>query len=475
MKNKLKLSESAKATLMFTLANVIHYGCSFLYTPVFARLMTQEEYGKVTMYTSWVSLLTPLLTLNIWSCAYIGFLEYKEQKDSFTSNVLRTTLPLAGLIILITATIPQKVSALLDLPTPIVWFLLATIFTTPAFQIWSARQRFEYRYKALFAVSCISSVAVLVFGIAGVFLLPTQKAYGRILGGGAFQLIIYAVLFVLLLRRGSAKANRTQQKFALKMALAQLPNGIAVSLLNQTDRIMIARLLDESALAIYGMAGTISNAVYSVILAAINASWSPFILKAMDEKRFNELRRTANYLICLVALGCFSVILVAPEGLLILGGKAYIPAKWCVPGLLLGLLLSFVEGCFLNVILYCKRPQYVCIGTVTAACINMCLNAICIPVFGVAAASYTSMLGSVVICVMDYIIMRHILKARGQDWHIFDLRGIALICFGTIVASVFCAAVLYEAMLIRYFIVAMIAVVLWMKREKLLKLVQANR
>lgn len=91
----------------------------------------------------------------------------------------------------------------------------------------------SYRYKAIFIVSVVNSVAVLIIGVFAVFLFPGARGQARIFGSGMVQLIIYGCIFAMILWRGRRRTQKKQYQFILKMSLAQLPNSVANSLLSQ--------------------------------------------------------------------------------------------------------------------------------------------------------------------------------------------------------------------------------------------------
>ena len=43
---------------------------AFLTTPIFTRIMSAEEYGVVSVYNSWISILTVVLTLQLATGVY---------------------------------------------------------------------------------------------------------------------------------------------------------------------------------------------------------------------------------------------------------------------------------------------------------------------------------------------------------------------------------------------------------------------
>ena len=51
------LSLPVKASLWYTVCNVINKGLALLSTPIFTRIMTEEQYGTFSVFQSWYSIL----------------------------------------------------------------------------------------------------------------------------------------------------------------------------------------------------------------------------------------------------------------------------------------------------------------------------------------------------------------------------------------------------------------------------------
>lgn len=56
------LSVSMKAALWFTICGFVQKGISFITLPIFTRLLTTAQYGIVSVYVSWVGLISILCT-----------------------------------------------------------------------------------------------------------------------------------------------------------------------------------------------------------------------------------------------------------------------------------------------------------------------------------------------------------------------------------------------------------------------------
>ena len=56
-----------KAGFWFTISNVLLRGISFLTLPIFTRIMSTDQYGVLSLYQSWVMIISIVITLNVWT------------------------------------------------------------------------------------------------------------------------------------------------------------------------------------------------------------------------------------------------------------------------------------------------------------------------------------------------------------------------------------------------------------------------
>ena len=56
---------AAKAAFWFMVCSFLQKGMSIITTPVFTRLLSTEQYGQFTVYSSWLNILTVITTLRL--------------------------------------------------------------------------------------------------------------------------------------------------------------------------------------------------------------------------------------------------------------------------------------------------------------------------------------------------------------------------------------------------------------------------
>ena len=84
-----KLDQTKKAMIWYTFSNVLIKSVALLSTPVFTRLMTTSEFGKFTIFQSWLSILVIITSLNMFQGGYTkGLIAFEDDNDGFTSASL---------------------------------------------------------------------------------------------------------------------------------------------------------------------------------------------------------------------------------------------------------------------------------------------------------------------------------------------------------------------------------------------------
>ena len=150
------LSKPVKAAFWYTICNFINKGIALLATPIFTRILTEEQYGTFSIFQSWFNILIIFTSLNIFLSGYIkGLLLYKDDKDGFTSSQLSLTTLITLIffgVYLINVDFWTKV---FDLSPILIVAMFLELLVMPAFEFWTAKERFDYNYKKIIIISIL--------------------------------------------------------------------------------------------------------------------------------------------------------------------------------------------------------------------------------------------------------------------------------------------------------------------------------
>jgi O-antigen/teichoic acid export membrane protein len=215
---------------------------------------------------------------------------------------------------------------------------------------------------------------------------------------GNFTAVV-GVLFIgiVLLRKALPKsASEAKPAYAqrqwLKVSLPLLLIDGMQILLKRTDIIMIGAILGSNDAGIYSAASQISNFVVFALLA-INATLAPMISELYHTGRGRELQRIimlASRVIFVFTLVVSIILAVSGEFMLSLFGQdftiAFVPLLILLTGQVVNSLAGSV-GLIMTMTSH-QNPAGAIIVVSTAA--NITLNALLIPLFGLAGAAIST-------------------------------------------------------------------------------------
>lgn len=453
MKNKIvkaysNISVAARASIWFAVCNALQKGIALLTTPIFTRLLTTEQYGDYTVYQSWYQVISILATLNLFFGVFNnGMTKFSDDKQRFTSSMqgLCTILTIGLFVVyLIGMNFWNK---LLDMPTLYMVAMFVELLFVPAFNFWSASQRYEYKYRLLVGVTVIMAFGSPLLGIIAV-MNSNYKAEARILSYVLVQVCIGAVFYIYNMWKGKTFFHKDYWKFALKFNIPLIPHYLSAVVLGQADRIMIKEMVGKSEAAIYAVAYSIATMI-NIIVTAINNSFTPFMYKAIKSKNYDSIRKNATPLIVLIAILSVLAMTFAPEIIKIFAPKEYYDAVWIIPPVAGGVFFNFLYPLFSNVEFYFEKPHYIMVASTLGAIANVALNYIFIPIFGYYAAGYTTLFCYMVYAFAHYYLAKKICRDKGITSKLFDIRFIFVV--GTVVAlAIVVISFLYQYNVLRY-------------------------
>ena len=320
------MPKQIKASLWFIVSNVMVKGISFITLPIFARLLTTEEYGVVSVYQSWVSVVSIITTLTIWGGVFnVGMVLFPLFQPLFKMSWLLTVC----MFLEIMAQIP--------------------------FYLWSTEQRYIYEYRKLILITILISILNPVISVIAVLNTP-HKAEARIICGMAVQLIIGIVFFVYNQYRGRLFYSKEFWRFGFLFNVVLVPHYLSMQILNQSDRIMIKDMCGSSDAGIYSVAYNFAL-LLSLITTGINSSLTPHIYQCLKTKNEGQLKSQTTAIITLVAIITVGMIAVIPDAFHLLLPESYYPAITVIPPVAVGGFFLFLYPLFGSVEFYFEENK----------------------------------------------------------------------------------------------------------------------
>ena len=343
------------------------------------------------------------------------------------------------------------------------WFLLNPtqiramflyLFFYPPVVLFQNAERFKYKYKWTVAISMAVSLGASALSVLFVVTWEDKLA-GRIAGYLIPVTVIGIIVIIYYIVKGK-KVKTAYWKYALPFSLPFIPHLLSMFLLGSMDKAMIKSICGSEDLALYSLSYTIGSLI-TILVNSMNGAFSPWLGEQLSQKNYSSIKKVSvPYVLCF-AYCALGLVLITPEVLLLMGGEAYMEAKYVMPPVTAGCLMQFVYCLYVNVEQYEKKTIGMAIASVIAAVFNYVTNYVFIRMYGYQAAAYTTFFGYFFLLIMHmYLVFR-----IGHS-SLYDNKKILSISIITS-SLMFMSGLLFEHNIIRYCIIGLyIGVGVWM-------------
>ena len=385
-----------------------------------ARFLGPSNYGLINYVASIVGFAIPLMRLGL-HCILVQDIANDEKNEG---KILGTALGL---------TIPSSLIGILGI-VGFVFFANAgekdTLIVCSIYSlslVFQASEMITYWYQAKLLSKYPSIAMVIGYIIVSaykIFLLVTGKSVYWFAAASAIEhLVISAILMFLYVVLGK---NRLSFSFKtagrmLSKSKYYIISGMMVTVLQQTDKLMLKNLIGDTATGYYAAAVTCAG-IFGFVYAAIIDSMRPEILKnkkSSKEKYENSISLAYGIIFYASLIQCVALCLLAKPMVYLLYGEAYLPAVLPLRTVVWFVTFSYFGSIRAIWILAEEKHKYVIWIDCMGAVLNILLNYLLIPVMGIIGAAVTSVITQF---FMNFVIGFLITPLRANN--LLMLKGI---------------------------------------------------
>ena len=384
-----KKKELAKNTIIIFLGKVCTQLISFLLLPLYTSYLITEEYGFVDLVTTYVTLIVPIITMELEISVFRYLVDCRKDKDEkkrvFSNNFI---ILLASLGIFIVLYLIVSCFWKFDYRYLILFDIVICTFSGNFLQIARGVGR-----TIDYAISCIiTGVSTILLNILlivvfklGAFGMITSMAVAN--GLGAVYLFIRLKMWQYI---DFKKKDKKLIKEMYKYSIPLVPNGISWWIVNVSDRTIITAILGAAANGIYAVSNKFPT-ILSSLLGIFNLSWSESAALHINspdrDEFFSDVCNTMTKLFTCLGVG---MIAVMPFVFPLLVNHSYDEAFYYIPILVLGSVFNVVICLYSAVYIAKKMTKQVAMTSIIGAVINLVVNLVLIRYIGLFAAALST-------------------------------------------------------------------------------------
>jgi O-antigen/teichoic acid export membrane protein len=414
------LMRLTKGSLIYGLGGMMQRFMVVLLLPFYTQVLTPEDYGVVALVSLVAVAMNGLLSLgttNSLSVLYFKEDEVDKRPTIIWTNILLLILNgifwyalsyMAAPLLSYTMFQSEHYAYLIRLA------ILGAIFGVVADPL-LAYLRMEEKaaqYVILTVTGSFISIAMSVWLV----LVNKLGSEGLILATTITQVAMLLINLVVIGRKLNLRFDLSLFSPLVRVGFPSIFGLLAFLVIDYADRQMIERIVSIDALGIYSL-GYSFGLFMTLATGAFATSWPPFFMSyvnKIDEAQSVFARVLTYYLIIFGLLTVLFFVFAKPIVYIIMAEPFH--QAYLIVGIVAAAML--LKGCYLIMlpgIYFAEKLQLQVVVEWVAAIINLAMNLLLIPRFGITGAALATLISYLCLPVMTWFISKRYLSVK-YEW-----------------------------------------------------------
>jgi O-antigen/teichoic acid export membrane protein len=429
------LKRVASSSGFYAAGQLLNRGLALILLPVYTRFLDPSEYGALELLNTFSGVLFVFLLLGLPSAVTKCYhRDCETPRDRAT--VLTTALLLATPVLLVSSVILFLHSERVGLwivgasgTGTFVRLVAATAISASLISIVLASFRAREKALTFVVLNLAQFVPAMLLNIVLVVVLD-MGVLGVLLGNLVSSLIALPLALWVARRDTILEFNRALVRPLLSFGMLLVPVTLAGWFVDLSDRYVLRLYEDLGQIAIYGVGYKIGTVLNLVVVWPFQLAWpavSFSISHRADHK--DSYARTLTYLFLVLMAGFLGLSLLSRAGLTYLVGAAFRDAYTVVPWVALAYVLNGMQFCVAPGIHITKSTKYLPAFSGAAAILNVGLNFLVVPRFGILGAAVSTTVTFLFLATMTTILSQRVYPIRYEYTRLAKIAGAAALTY----------------------------------------------
>ena len=426
-----KIRDLSKSLAIYGAGDVAVQAINFLLLPVYVQYLTKADYGVLALLAS---VEAPVKLFFRWGVDG-AFMRYwydcqdERARQRLASTIFFFLLGLNGVLLIASLlAAPFLTERLLQAPgytLALQLVLLNTFaigFTFIPFHVLRMQKR-AAEFSALTLARSISTLVLRIVLVIGFAMGVMGVVVADVLVTTAMMLVMVR-WFAPLLR---PMFSRAILRRSLAFGLPRVPHGFALQVMSVGDRFIMARYLPIQDIGVYSM-GVSFGLIEKIALGAFEYAWAPFYYATAREADAPRVfAAVTTYGVAALALMTAGLSAIARDLLAVVTHGQYVDAAGVVTWTAVGV---FFYGVYLLTSIglnITSHTQYYPVSTAAGAAVNVGLNFLWIPRYGIIGAAWANGAAYALQAVVAYRLSQRFYPVRYEYARLGRAAGAAAI------------------------------------------------
>ncbi len=402
------IRNTAKHTAVYSIGNIAMKILGFLLLPLYTDKLLVSEFGILGLLEVTAMFMIAVLGFRIptammrW-CA--NATNKAEQKRVVSTSVYSLLIILATYLI-IAFPLRFTISKLLFQSTSYAPYLAILFFSVASEiinQISFELIRFKQRSFLYTFLMLIRFLTVLVLNIYFI-IYRGMGVYGIITGTLISNLLITVLTIPFLLKNIELSFDKVIFKEMFTYSYPLIFTQISTMLLSMSDRYILNHYLDLDQVGLYTLGYKFATVLNVFILTSFQMGFLPIAYKTYDKPNAGRFfSKTLTYLVFISMIAALGLSFFSREVIQLMAKNSnYWGAYTIIPLITLAIVFKGVQWIFSLGLHYVKKTKYNAWIVLSSALVNIILNFILIPIWGIYGAAITTLISMILMAILFY-------------------------------------------------------------------------
>lgn len=430
-----------KNSIFYMFASLLPAFMGFLMLPIYSRYLFPSDYGIIALVMSFQAFLPLVMTFQLHSSISRFYFDYKNNKEQlsiFISTLIFITWILSTSVLIILFFYYKDIIFIL-FPKTISFdnlFLLGiftsymTVFNSIFVTLIRVQQKARLFMKAAISLFCLSFLINIIE-----IIIYKKGAYGVIEASLLTAILNFFIYAFLVKEFFVFKFNFNMVFEPLKYSLPLIPHSVSGLIFMYSDRIILEKYVALSAIGLYMFADKVAT-VFKMLANEFNSAFSPFFNEKSKQSKAEaiyEVQKVSLIFIYFMSILIAITAIFSVEFVYFFLDDKYFDTWKMIPLLSSAYIFRSLYCFSSSGLFFEKQTNKVAIITIVSGLVNIGLNLLLIPIYGVIVAIYSTIFSFFLTFVMGEIISYKVYYLKLYLKKIFLIIGYL---FGTILLSI---------------------------------------
>lgn len=404
-------------TIIIAIGKLSTQVISFLLLPLYTSKLSPAEYGTYDFLVTLSIFLLPVITLMMEESMFRFLIDAEDLKSK--KRIITATIAYTIFGTLLFSVIAGIVMGIMRYEYALVFVLF--IISNILIGLSNALSRGTGKIKLYSLSNFILGVFTIILNI--LFIVTFRLGVSGLLWANTVANTVTALIILAKLHLpqfiSREDLNKKTLSTMIRYSIPLVPNNLSWVIISLSDRLMLTWMAGSDANGIYSIANKFPNIVYTCY-GFFSTAWKESAAKILKEDNktqyYNSIYKDVKFFLKAIILG---LIAIMPFAFPILVDSSYNDAYIYIPILIISIYYTNMSNFYGGIFTAYKDTKIMGSTTVVAAIINILINLIFIPKFGIYAATFSTLISNIVVYAYRRYRIKNYIRLKEKFNYVF--------------------------------------------------------